>query len=318
MNIKKPNGFERLPIEYVGPFVSPDHFLTAPELQEHLDRKDYLGSIFKYYRSMTSLLLGQDNELSDAIFKSLVTTVNREKKDVQDKHTVALQTKSVENEESKSNPWTHLMSLPAVHINSHREITLAIIERVYRIHEGFDYSREEKHRFTRKFEFESGYDWSDDKNNKNRNDKNNIFKKRKRGIIRYPEALTLGRKVELMQNQYLSKIDAQDQLTQENINSIFLNVNGNHLSFLNSLKHIKDNEKKGEVTAAIFGKSPKIKIAEPLIGNINKTDVVNFLSSKSSMSSCVMKARSAEIKILLGKCLGSGLLIQKVISQTSN
>ncbi|MDB2447403.1 hypothetical protein N9W79_02125 [bacterium] len=75
----KPERFEALPLDYVAPFVSADHIRTSPEaLQNFLDRKDYIGSIFRYYRSMSTILLGKTDEISRSIFGSLVDKVEDE------------------------------------------------------------------------------------------------------------------------------------------------------------------------------------------------------------------------------------------------
>ena len=96
----------------------------------------------------------------------------------------------------------------------------------------------------------------------------------------YIEADELASNVEIMQNKYLSQIDAEEELTRSNLNTVLMNITGNHLSFTRSLKYISESEKLGEIAASTFGSSPIKKVVEPLIGKIDQKRVRNLLSSK--------------------------------------
>ena len=77
----------------------------------------------------------------------------------------------------------------------------------------------------------------------------------------YIEADELASNVEIMQNKYLSQIDAEEELTRSNLNTVLMNITGNHLSFTRSLKYISESEKLGEIAASTFGSSPIKKLS---------------------------------------------------------
>jgi hypothetical protein len=285
----KPDRFESLPLEYVAPFVSSDHIKTAPEaLQKYLDREDYVGSIFRYYRSMSNVLLGQESEVSKSVFPSLVKKVELEREEVYEKHKSALQLKTIEEEKALSIPGTSLIAIPAVEMKSHRETTLALIERIYQLHESFEYTLEQKRSFLKTFKSETGYNWQDyERKQKIDRPDRGIFAGASRGFRKVPkeeamyvEAQNLADSVEMVQNRYLSQVASSEELTRSNLNTVLLNINGNHFSFARSLEHITSKEKLGEIPASTFGSSPIKKVVEPLIGNIDERKVRNLLSSK--------------------------------------
>lgn len=286
---QKPDRFESLPLEYVAPFVSSDHIRTAPEaLQNLLDRKDYVGSIFRYYRSMSNVLLTKAGSISNSIFASLVSTVGDEQAAIREKHKNALQLKEIEEDKILFEPSSALITLPAVQIKSHRETTLALIERIYELHESFEYTLDQKRKFISAFKKESGYNWDEYERKQIKKEPTRAilsgvsrgFRKLPDEDAMYKEAEDLAHKVGLLQNNYLSKIDSSDELTRNNLNTVLLNINGNHLSFTRSLNEITKSEKRGEIPASTFGNSPLKKVIEPLVGNIDERAVSRLLSSK--------------------------------------
>ena len=45
---------------YALPFIAPEHLRTAPEaLQDRLDRRQWIGSVLSYYKSLTAALMGR-------------------------------------------------------------------------------------------------------------------------------------------------------------------------------------------------------------------------------------------------------------------
>ncbi|MDB2447402.1 AgmX/PglI C-terminal domain-containing protein [bacterium] len=180
------------------------------------------------------------------------------------------------------------MSIPAVKMQSHRETTLALIERIYQLHDSFEYSLEKKREFISTFKKESGYNWQDYERKKKEVRKDRAllsgvsrgFRKLPKEDVMYEEANELGHTVELMQNHYISQLDSTEDLTRGNINTVLMNVNGNHLSFTRSLEHIVENERKGEIPASTFGSAPIRKVVEPLIGKINERKVLSLISAR--------------------------------------
>ena len=82
---------------------------------------------------MTNVLLNNNAENSTNIFPTLVNTVSEERNQVIEKHKRALQRKTIEEAEALSLPGSSLLAIPAIEIKSHRETTLALIERIYHL-----------------------------------------------------------------------------------------------------------------------------------------------------------------------------------------
>lgn len=286
----RPDTIEQLSLEYAGPFVSPDHVITAPEaLQDNLDRSNYLRSIYAYYRSMASTLLGIEENIDDSMTSpTLVEVVSKEEGEFARKQEESILMKGVNEEMLLSKQGKALIDIPIIKRHSKREQAVALIERINQIHDGLKNSLEAKRTFIKEFEKQTGYNWSDytRESQKVVDDRaiftgaKNAFSKPKGEDAMYIEAEKLAKIIEFMQNRYLSNISETSNLTNENINSLFVMTNNNTFNFTKAISHITSNEKLNSVTASRFGDKKTVKIKEPLVGNIDADKVLKTISTK--------------------------------------
>lgn len=286
---RRPSSFEELPLDYIGPFISSDHITTAPEaLQKNFNSENPIAAIVPFYRSMTKTLLGVEHKYDTEISQSFLSALKQERQVFGKEFEEAEDKKLLEEERVLASRGTAMISLPVIKKASQREIILALIERIYKMHDGFRYSQSQKNLVIDEFQKQTGYEWDKYKREAigSRKDKNLLTMmsggfQEKLGIENvYDVSENIGSTVKQMQDYYLSQLDENADLNQTTLNTIYIGMTGNHLNFTKSLENISLNEKSGSIIASLFGSSPIRRTEEPLIGKINEGRVLNIISAK--------------------------------------
>lgn len=285
---ERPREFEQLPLSYLGSFISPDHLVHAPEtLQDLLNPDDLIGSIVKFYRNLTWLLLGTTSGEIPAISETFERLVESEKIEVEEEFERYLAIKKGENTRILSVPGRSLLAVPAVKRISKRETILSLIERIYLMHESYGYTAKQKVDLISKFEKETGYKWDEyERKAKSSATRGSAlfssmqggFQRDRENLTAYELASVLGDEIRIMQNYYLSQLDEGTELSIDTLDQVYMKFSDHHMDFTIPLEKISLGEKENKLVASTFGSSPIKRTVEPLIGSINEEKVQTVIS----------------------------------------
>lgn len=274
----RPQKLEELSEEYILPFIAPDHIRTSPEaLQEHLDRKNYVPSVVRYYRQLSNTIAGNLND-SDMI-PSVVTQrfrgyyanqLSEIKNNINDQ--------SLIDAKSKTRPETAMIAFPTVLGESYRGSLLRIVDKLDLYQQSLSTNLESRRNFVEKFTKEETYNYREYKNLAPSNDKAKEFLSKIRpwnalpdeGLM-YQEAKDIANRAAMIQQDIFGSQSNRSNLTVHSAKPVGMPTSSYYSTFVPSRIYDVDNKKPYLITASRFSgrNAKKVEIKEPLVGKID-------------------------------------------------
>lgn len=149
-----------LPTNYIVPFLSPEHIVTAPEaLQGHLSRERLIQKTVDYYNGFTALLLGWRHSHSEMFFENSLANLDELNRNHRKKIREITERQKGLDKSSLANDKTAQLLIPAVVGESARGKILRTLDKVDIAHKNFQYSLNSKRFTTKNFSADGAYDY---------------------------------------------------------------------------------------------------------------------------------------------------------------
>ena len=286
---RKPLGsFEDLGQAYVLPFLHGDYLKTSPEaLQENLDRRDYVKSVFRYYRGIIDMLVGTQG-IKHRV-KIPVNSTERYKrvyrKQQDDLDILKTQQKRVD-EKLGSRDLPNLVSFAAVKGEPLQQKILRMLDKMDLLHKAHVETLKARSEITPIFRKEKNYEWMqwEQLEGTSKLDEaletmsKNAFGGSTNEEAMYLNAIELGNKADSYRKNYLSKLAAKDKIEESPI--IVLPAGTTLATFLAPLQSLSTKKQLENINASLYGEHIKTAVQEPLIGRIDKRLVLGVISRK--------------------------------------
>ncbi|MFK7872875.1 MAG: AgmX/PglI C-terminal domain-containing protein [Oligoflexales bacterium] len=272
----RPKHFEELADTYTLPFIAPQNIEFAPEaLQHHLNRDRYVPSIVNYYRNVIRIVSGTGGN-SDLFFESLSKknrnfwTEHKRKKEA----FIARHQDEISNVDTQTLVQLHIPSITGIPLKTQAS---HVLHRLRAMHISFDKTLETRRTMTKAFVNDHSYDWGKFSRKvqlkgikKNKKKKSNGFGRTSDEENMYAEATRLAAQAKSYQKKHKRRYS---QASDYDLRYIHLKPSPT-LTFLEN-NNIED--KLQSLQASTFGKQQKLKVLEPLIGEIQPSAILQAI-----------------------------------------